>query len=154
MSLIHEVRTWIWVVQYWLIVYFALLATGLVLGTEIAPDAYWYAFIIGVPLTIAPITYRKLVGGGCSIRFQICALVKGAIVGTLFYFASAAMDPVIWNILQEYVGWNATTLPSFTDMFYLVWFIAGIIGGFAARIVEVRQLNSPQSITIAGYQDS
>ncbi|TFG32390.1 hypothetical protein EU528_03525 [Candidatus Thorarchaeota archaeon] len=149
MSLVSEVKSWLWVPAVWVVVYSILLIIGIGLG----PDFYWGVMLVGVPLAIAPITYKNLVGGGCSLRFQICALVKGMIAGMIFFGLTMVADSLLWPNLSLSLGWNPTTL-SVTDLFYQIWFFSGIIGGFGARIIEVRGYHTGSEITIAGYQDS
>lgn len=146
MSFIQDIKSWIWVIISWILVYFTLLLSGVLIGIMGHRELYWLVYLIGVPLLIAPITYRRLVGGGCSLRFHICALVKGALVGMILFFVTAVVDPYLWSYLQYYVGWNALTLSTFTSLIYQIWFFAGIAGGFAARIVEVRQFESMNDI--------
>jgi len=152
MSVINEIKTWLWVVQYWIIIYGAMLAVGITIGKLIAPELYWISSMAVVLVLVAPVTYRHLVGGGCSLRFQLCALVKGARVGIIYLFVALILDPVVWSVLQPYVGWNAIELATYSSILYQVWFYAGIFGGFGARIVEVRQMSSVENITIAGYE--
>ena len=148
MSLVAEVKSWLWVPAVWIAVYSILLVVGILLG----PVYYWGVMLVGVPLTIAPITYKNLVGGGCSLRFQICALVKGMAAGMIFFILTMVADSLLWPNLSISLGWNPTT-SSLTDLFYQIWFFSGIIGGFGARIIEVRGYPSGSEITIAGYQD-
>lgn len=152
MSLIDDIKSWLWVPAYWAIIYGVMLLAGIGFGVLVAPELYWIVSIAVVFLLVVPITYRHLVGGGCSVRFQICALVKGALVGMTYFFVALAVDPIVWTFLQPYLGWNAMQLPTFTSLLYQVWFYAGIIGGFGARIVEVRQMSTVKDITIAGYE--
>jgi hypothetical protein len=147
-SLIAEVKSWLWVPAVWIIVYSILLVVGIVLG----PMFYWGVMLVGVPLTIAPITYKNLVGGGCSLRFQICALVKGMAAGMIFFILTMVADSLLWPSLSISLGWNPT-IGSLVDLFYQIWFFSGIIGGIGARIIEVRGYPSGSEITIAGYQD-
>lgn len=148
MSLVSEVKSWLWVPAVWVVVYSILLLIGIALG----PIYYWGVMLIGVPLTIAPITYKNLVGGGCSLRFQICALVKGMFAGMIFFVLTLVADSLLWPNLTLTLGWNPVTLNA-TELFYQIWFISGIIGGIGARIIEVRGPTSNPRITIAGYQD-
>ncbi len=152
MSVIDEIKTWLWVAQYWIIIYGAMLAVGIAIGKLILPELYWISSMAVVLVLVTPVTYRHLVGGGCSLRFQICALVKGALVGVIYLFVALILDPIVWSVLQPYVGWNAIELTTYSSLLYQVWFYAGIFGGFGARIVEVRQMSSVENITIAGYE--
>ncbi len=128
-----------------------MLAIGIVLGNAFNPIYYWWAMVIGVPLTIAPVTYKSLVGGGCSLRFQICALVKGAFAGIIFMMFSMIADSFFWPNLALTVGWNPTMF-SISELFYQVWFFSGIIGGIGARIVEVRGYMVRSEISIIGLE--
>jgi hypothetical protein len=147
-SLVSEVKSWLWVPGAWVVVYSILLMVGIALG----PMFYWGVMLVGVPLTIAPITYKSLVGGGCSLRFQICALVKGMAAGMIFFGLTIVADSLLWPNLSLTLGWNPT-INSLTELFYLIWFFSGIIGGIGARIIEVRGYTTGSEITIAGFQD-
>jgi hypothetical protein len=153
MSAIDELRSWLWVVPYWIITYSIVLVVAIGAGILVAPSFYWITYLIAVPLLTIPIVYRQLVGGGCSLRFQICAFVKGAFVGMLFFIVSMIIDPYVWNILQATLGWNALAIEGFTAAIYQVWFYSGFLGGLGARIVEVRSFEQTSSITIAGYEE-
>jgi hypothetical protein len=134
------------------IVYSILLVIGITLGNLFDPMFYWVVMLVGVPLIIAPVTYKNLVGGGCSLRFQICALVKGMAVGMIFFILTMIADSLLWPNLAPSLGWNPISFNA-TELFYQIWFISGIIGGIGARIIEVRGPTSNPGITIAGYQD-
>ncbi|MBE0525526.1 MAG: hypothetical protein IH631_01190 [Candidatus Thorarchaeota archaeon] len=149
MSLVSEVKSWLWVPAVWVVVYSILLLIGIALG----PTYYWGVMLVGVPLTIAPITYKNLVGGGCSVRFQICALVKGMAAGMIFFFLTMIADSLLWPNLSLSLGWNPITL-NMTGLFYQIWFFSGIIGGVGARVIEVRGYTSDPGITIAGFEDT
>ncbi len=152
LTVLDDVKSWLWVAKYWIVIYAAMLLAGVAVGDLVSPGLFWVASMSVVVVLVAPVTYRHLVGGGCSLRFQICALVKGALVGMIYFFVALLVDPFVWSALQVYVGWNALSLNTFSTMFYQAWFFAGIIGGFAARIVEVRQMSSVGQITIAGFE--
>jgi hypothetical protein len=128
-----------------------MLVFGIALGSIFGPFHYWWATLLAVPLIIAPVTYRSLVGGGCSLRFQICALVKGSLAGVIFLMLTMIADSFLWANLAVTVGWNPLTF-STSELFYQVWFFSGIIGGIAARIVEVRSFSAGSEITIAGFE--
>jgi hypothetical protein len=151
-SVVSEVKSWLWVPAVWAVVYSILLVLGIILGNMFEHIYYWGVMLVGVPLTIAPITYKNLVGGGCNLRFQICALVKGMAVGLIFFILTTIADSLLWPNLALSVGWNPTTL-GVTELFYQIWFFSGIIGGFGARIIEVRGYPSDSGITIAGFED-
>ncbi|MHA2378210.1 MAG: hypothetical protein ACXADO_01590 [Candidatus Thorarchaeota archaeon] len=133
-----ELETWTWILKYWVIVFPTLLVTGVVLGQLGDPSYYWIPFVVGVPLTIIPVTYRNLVGGGCSLRFQMCALVKGMTAGVIFLFLSLAADYYAWNVLEVYLGWSPLAWTFSMSIIYQLWFFSGAMGGFGARIMEVR----------------
>ncbi len=152
MSLVSEVKSWLWVPVFWAVIYSAMLVIGIILGSLFDPMYYWWVMLIGVPLTIAPITYKNLVGGGCSLRFQICALVKGMFAGVVFLFLTMIADSLLWPNLALSIGWDPTAL-NITDLFYQVWFFSGIIGGMGARVIEVRGYVPSSEITVAGFED-
>ncbi len=153
-SLIEEVRSWLWVPAIWIVVYSVLVVVGIVVGNMFGPMYYWWTMLIGIPLTIVPTTYKNLVGGGCSLRFQICALVKGMLAGFIFFALTMVADSFLWPNLALSIGWDPTQL-NVTDLFYQVWFFSGIIGGFGARIVEVRGYSvNGSGVTIAGFEDT
>ena len=151
MSLETELKSWLWILKVWIPLYPMLLIIGLVVGTFAAPIFYWLVFIIGVPLVVIPTTYRNLVGGGCSLRFQICALVKGMLAGFVFLSLSLVADVIFWQILGPGIGWSPLSLGVPQDINF-IWFFSGLIGGFGARIVEVRGQRQPAKITIAGFE--
>jgi hypothetical protein len=128
-----------------------MLVVGITLGSVFDPMYYWWTTLVTVPLIIAPVTYKSLVGGGCSLRFQICALVKGMFAGVIFMLLTSMVDSLLWPSLSLTVGWNPT-LFSISELFYQVWFFSGIIGGIGARIVEVRSYSTVSEITIAGFE--
>jgi hypothetical protein len=150
-SLVTELKSWLWVPAIWIVVYSVMLIAGITLGDIFNPMYYWWVMAIGVPLTIAPVTYKSLVGGGCSVRFQICALVKGMLAGAIFLMLTIITDSLIWPNLALSIGWNPTLL-NISDLYYLIWFFSGILGGFGARVVEVRGYTTGSDITIAGLE--
>lgn len=151
MSLVSEVKSWLWVPGVWIVTYSLMLIVGIALGTIFEPIYYWWTTLLAVPLIIAPVTYKSLVGGGCSLRFQICALVKGSFAGVIFLMLTMIADSVLWANLALTVGWNPT-LFSTSELFYQVWFFSGIIGGIGARIVEVRSYSTGSEIMISGFE--
>jgi len=151
MSLITELKSWSWIFKTWIIVYPVLFVVGMVMGTILSSNYYWIAIIIGVPFAVIPITYRNLVGGGCSLRFQICALVKGMLAGSVFLILALVADIIIWQAIGPAIGWSPMTFSMFQEI-YLIWFLSGTIGGFGARIVEVRAQTRPAEIRIAGFK--
>jgi len=151
MSIVTELKSWSWILKTWAVLYPVLLIAGIVLGTVLHPSYYLMAPIIGVPLTIIPITYRNLVGGGCSLRFQICALVKGMLAGFVFLSLAFVADTIVWQFIGTGLGWNPLVFELTPDI-YFIWLFSGIIGGFGARIVEVRGQTRATRITIAGFE--
>jgi hypothetical protein len=144
-----EVKSWLWIPKYWIAVYASLLIATILIGEFY----YWSVYLIGVPLAIIPITYRNLVGGGCSLRFQMCALVKGMSAGIIFMVLASAVDMLVWSSLGVNLGWSPLTNMTYISIIYQVWFLSGVIGGFGARIVEVRgHSDSDSSFTIAGLE--
>ncbi len=151
MSLISELKSWLWILKIWVPLYSVLLLLGTIVGTYLGSIYYWSAIIIGVPLVIIPMTYKNLVGGGCSIRFQICALVKGMLAGFIFLTLSILADLIIWQILGTQIGWTPFAFGVSRDI-QLIWFLSGLIGGFGARIIEVRGQTQHGKITVAGFE--
>ena len=151
MSLVSEVKSWLWVPAIWIAVYSVMLVVGIALGNMFGPMYYWWAMLVGVPLAIAPVTYKSLVGGGCSLRFQICALVKGSFAGIIFLMLTMIADSLLWPNLALTVGWDPTSF-SVSELFYQIWFFSGIIGGIGARVIEVRGYTVGSEITIAGFE--
>jgi len=133
-----ELETWTWIMKYWVIIFPILLLAGLLLSQLGDPSYYWIPFAVGVPLTIIPVTYLNLVGGGCSLRFQMCALVKGMTAGVVFLLLSMAADYYIWTVLSAYLEWTPLSSTFSMSIIYQLWFFSGVIGGFGARIMEVR----------------
>lgn len=146
------ILSWLWVAKYWIIIYSVLTVIGITIGNLVDPSYYWGVFLIGVPITVAPITYRNLVGGGCSLRFQICALVKGMSVGIIFLVVSMLTDILLWGQLGVVVGWTPLQMNTTTSLIYQVWMYSGLIGGLGARVIEVRGFTTPtdEKITIVG----
>ena len=153
MSAINELRSWLWIVPYWILAYSVVLIAAIGASILLSPSLYWIAYLVVVPLLTIPIVYRNLVGGGCNLRFQICAFVKGAFVGLLFFVISMVVDPFVWSILQTSIGWNALSIEGFTAAIYQVWFYSGFIGGLGARIIEVRSFEQVANITVAGFEE-
>ena len=130
--------TWTWVLKYWAALYLILFTTATVLSLSSLSGYYWILYLLIVPIFVIPITYRNLVGGGCSLRFQICALVKGILAGFLFLVLTGLADFLVWNILSSVLTWTPLSEPRVLMSFYQVLLISGMIGGIGARIVEVR----------------
>jgi hypothetical protein len=150
-SLVTELKSWLWIPGIWIVAYPIMLVGGIIIGNLFGPMYYWWITLFAVPLIIAPVTYKSLVGGGCSLRFQICALVKGMFAGAIFMVLTMMIDSFIWPGLSLSVGWNPT-LFSVSELFYQVWLFSGVIGGVGARIIEVRGYTSGSEITIAGFE--
>ena len=144
-------KSWLWILKTWIVLYPILLLVGVLAGVSLGPSYYWMATIIGVPVAVIPITYRNLAGGACSLRFHICALVKGALSGSVFLALSLAADLVIWQVMGTNLGWNPLILDLSRNI-YLIWLFSGMIGGFGARVVEVRGRTRPTDITITGFE--
>ncbi|MFX0106957.1 MAG: hypothetical protein ACFE7R_01605 [Candidatus Hodarchaeota archaeon] len=147
MEVINDIRTWLWILKYWVVLFPIFTAFGILLGTFFNPSFFWTGFIIGIPLTVIPLTYRKLVGGGCSLRFQICALVKGMVVGFVFLILSFIADALLWPVIGAYIGWTPQLQTTLASLIYQLWFFGGTFGGFAARIVEVRGYSTDPETT-------
>lgn len=151
MSIIDDIKSWLWIPVFWVVLYTLFLWIGIGVGNEFGPIFYWAVILIGVPLTIAPITYKNLIGGGCNLKYQICSLVKGMFAGFVFMSLTMIADSLVWSGLSATIGWNPVTL-SISEAMYYVWFFSGILGGFGARIVEVRGYQPHNEITIAGFE--
>lgn len=151
LSIVTELTSWSWIPKTLAILYPVLLFAGILIGTFLNPSYYWISTIVGVPVVVIPITYRSLVSGGCSLRFHICALVKGMLAGFVFLILALALDIAVWQLLGTGLGWSPMTLEISPNV-YLIWLFSGIIGGFGARIVEVRGQTRTAEITIAGFE--
>jgi len=150
-SISDELKSWSWILKIWVSLYPVLVILGIIVGTLFSPSYYWLVTIIVVPLAVIPITYRNLVGGGCSLRFQICALVKGMLAGSVLLVLALAADTIVWQVIGPSVGWSPMTFSMFQEI-YLIWLLSGTIGGFGARIVEVRAQTRPTEIRIVGFE--
>ncbi len=146
-----EIRSWLWIPAVWAIVYSLMLIMGTIVGTMLNPMYYWWVMLVGVPLIITPVTFKSLVGGGCSLRFQICALVKGMFAGVVFLMLTIITDSLLWPNLASVIGWSPISL-GVSQLFYQIWFVSGIIGGIGARVVEVRSYTTSSEITIVGFE--
>ncbi|MFW9768077.1 MAG: hypothetical protein ACFFF9_14230 [Candidatus Thorarchaeota archaeon] len=151
MSMLSDLKSWLWIPIFWVILYSVFLLLGIGIGGEFGPMSYWAVTLIGVPITVSPITYKNLVGGGCSLKYQICALVKGMFAGFVFMSLTMIADTIVWGSLAPTLGWSPMNL-NIAEAMYYVWFFGGIIGGFGARIVEVRGYQQQRNITIAGFE--
>jgi hypothetical protein len=146
---LDEIKSWLWIPKYWIPVYTSLLIVTILVGESY----FWSVYLIGVPLAIIPITYRNLVGGGCSLRFQMCALVKGMSAGIIFMLLTSAVDTLIWSSLGVSLGWSPLTNMTYVSAIYQIWFLSGAIGGIGARMMEIRGYSgSEPTITISGFE--
>ncbi|MGY5875498.1 MAG: hypothetical protein RTU30_07115 [Candidatus Thorarchaeota archaeon] len=143
-------KSWLWVLQYWILVYIVVTGIAIGVGMAIGQSYYWIVVTIGAISLTAPITYRKLVGGGCSLRFQICALVKGMIAGVAFLALSLVADFILWSILEPSFGWSPLAMMQFRYTAYYIWMLGGMIGGMGARFMEVRgmTMTAESNITV------
>ncbi len=143
-------KSWLWVLQYWIAVYIVVTAIAIGFGMIVSQSTYWVVVTIGAISLTAPITYRKLVGGGCSLRFQICALVKGMITGFVFLALSLVADLILWTILEPSFGWSPLATIQFRYTAYYIWMLGGMIGGMGARFLEVRgvAMTTERTITV------
>jgi hypothetical protein len=144
------VRTWFWVPLVWVLVYASLMTTTIILSAVGGEPYVLTLFVVVVPIVVIPLTYRKLVGGACSLRFHICALVKGILVGFVFVALSLTADTVLWSYLLPLTSLGSGS----TGVIYQVWLFSATIGGFGARIAEVRGEALPPNtnISIVGYE--
>lgn len=141
MSIVQEIQTWLWVPGYWLLAYSVLSVVAIGAGMMGWSSLYWLIFLVGVPLIIIPATYRSLIGTGCSVRFQICALVKGMLAGFIFFAMTMFADIVIWSFLGSSFGWSPLIDTLTSRWVYQVWLYSGFLGGIGARVIEVRMLD-------------
>ncbi len=152
--MISEIKSWLWIPKFWIPLYLILNVIGIGLGATGFVSMYWVVYLILVPLVVIPVTYHSLVGGGCSLRFQICALVKGVNVGVMFILLTFIFDFYLWGALSPLAGVNLSLVSLNIPDLYLIWLIGGFVGGMGARVVEVRGYSNidEDSITIAGYE--
>lgn len=144
-------RSWSWIPVYWALVYAGLTAASIMLSAITGQSYSLVLFAFGVPLVIVPLTYGKLVGGACSLRFHICALVKGIMAGLVFAVLSVVTDSLFWTLVNPTLLLGHPMYDSSSALIYLIWLFSGMIGGFGARIREVQAGNQPD-IRVAGYQ--
>ncbi|MHA1636607.1 MAG: hypothetical protein ACTSUB_01210, partial [Candidatus Thorarchaeota archaeon] len=142
----------LWIPKYFIPLYAILTTIGIGLGLQGFISFYWIVYLVIVPLVVAPATYRNLVSGGCSLRFQICALVKGMTAGLLFLIMAFAFDVLLWGTFSGIIGVNLSLVVLRVPNLYQIWLIGGIIGGIGARVIEVREYSGHPEITIAGYK--
>lgn len=151
MSVSNELASWSWILKIWLILYPVIVIVGIIIGLYSNPAYYWITTILGVPLVVVPATYRNLVGGGCSLRFHICALVKGMLAGFVFLALSMIANILVWQYIGASIGFNPMTLEISQDI-NLIWLLSGTAGGFGARIVEVRGQSRVTDIKITALE--
>ncbi|TFG05152.1 hypothetical protein EU538_11620 [Candidatus Thorarchaeota archaeon] len=137
MSAREELKTWSWIPKYWIGAYSILITGFLVASFVLSGLSFNTAYTLAVILLVAPLTYRKLVGGGCSLRFRVCALMKGVFAGSIMMILTFLADAVLFSSIP--IITDALVI-SFSANLYPVWLFAGLIGGFAARIIEVRAM--------------
>ncbi len=145
--------TWTWVFKYWIALYVILFTSGLVLSLISMSTFYWILFLVLVPIVVIPATYRNLVGGGCSLRFQICAMVKGVAAGFVLLIMTAVADVLLWSLIGQNLLWTPLSELSLLYDIYLVILVSGMIGGIGARIMDVRgqtQMNTGSLTPIIG----
>ena len=66
---------------------------------------------------------------------------------------TSAMDVLVWGSLGANLGWSPLTNMTYFSLIYQIWFLSGVVGGFGARIVEVRRYSDTEgSVTIAGFE--
>jgi len=145
--------TWLWIPELWLLLYSLLTIVAYASTILIGHELYWLVFTIGVPIVIVPATYRNLVGGGCTLRFRLCGLVKGILAGLVFVSMSFLADMLVRSFITPAIGWGP---PSFDQLGlnpYYIWFIGAVIGGFAARVSEVRGRSKPVAqLKVSGFE--
>jgi len=130
--------TWVWVFKYWTLLYLILVSSAIMLSINNLSAYYWLVYLLIVPIVVIPSTYRNLVGGGCSLRFQICALVKGVAAGSLFLVLTGVADFLVWNTISQFFTWTPFSDARLLMSLYQILLISGMIGGIGARIMEVR----------------
>lgn len=137
----------------WLILFPILTVFGYVASILGGHELYWLVFLLGVPIVVAPLTYRRLVGGACSVRFRVCALVKGIMAGVVFVLLSFIADVVVWSLAGPLAGWSPMPHNQLDFSPYYAWFLAALVGGFAARVAEVRGRRKPVSqLKVSGFE--
>ena len=135
--------TWLWIPGFWLVLYPSVTIMGFMLAILAGNASYWLVFLIGVPLLVAPVTYRNLVGGACSLRFRVCGLVRGILAGLILVLLSFLADTMVRSVVGPIIGWNPLPYDQLGLTPYYSWFIGALIGGFAARVAEVRNARKP-----------
>jgi hypothetical protein len=129
-------------------IYICLTIIGIIGTISYGPPAYVILFLVGVPLVIIPTTYKKLVGGGCSLKLQICALVKGILAGVVFVGLSLLANYFLFSLIQLVLNLDLMFSTQSINATYQIWLLSAAIGGFAARIAEVRGHTAEYHYTI------
>ncbi len=132
------VRSWSWIIEYWSVIYCVLFITGMIFAVLSSSAYYVTTQMIVILVTMTPLTYIRLVRGGCTIRFRICALVKGLIVGITLLVLSITTDLILWAVFGPAIQWFYIRDTQTANRIYQMWFLSGVVGGLAARIAEVR----------------
>lgn len=135
-------KTWLWIPKVWLITYGFALLVAVLSVQAFGPESYRMAIGVVVFGLGIPLTFKSLVGAGCDVRFQICALVKGMISGVAFLVLTFIVDPITWSVASQFISWTPLSNPTELWNIQQIWIFAGLFGGFAARVVEVRRITS------------
>ncbi len=143
-----ELRTWLWILKTWIVLYSSLLVIRVALGQLIGPTFFWISLLVGVPIVVVPVTYKSLVGGGCSIKYHICPLVKGILAGVIMFAMSVVADWSLNMILSSDPIWSAMYNTVVIRDPHQIWWFSGLAGGILTRIQEVRELGRAQQISI------
>ncbi len=134
-------KTWLWIPKVWLITYVVAVLASFFSVQIFGPRSYRMAIGLVVFGLGIPLTFKSLVGVGCDVRFQICALVKGMIAGGAFLLLTFIADPLTWSVISQLVAWTPLSDPIELWSIQQVWIFTGLFGGFAARVVEVKRIN-------------
>ncbi len=135
-------KSWLWIPKVWGVVYSIALVAAVAAINAIGPTSYRQVIGVVVFGLGVPLTFKSLVNTGCDLRFHICALVKGMIAGLLFLIFAMIADPIVWSFLQQAVAWSPLGNPQELFSIQQAWVFAGIFGGFAARVVEVKRMTA------------
>ena len=153
MQMTHTPNTWSWIPISWLVLYPIVTILGYVASIVLRQEPFAMILLAGLPIVVAVTTYRNLVGGGCTLRFQVCALVKGIIAGVIFVLLSFVADVVVWEAIGVAVGLNLVAYGQLGIVSYYAWFLGALVGGFAARVSEVRGGSRPVGqVTVSGFE--
>ncbi|MEM2143194.1 MAG: hypothetical protein QXS20_07245 [Candidatus Thorarchaeota archaeon] len=135
--------SWTWIPVHWIVVYSTLNLASMILEAMTGTDHYLQVMTIGIPVLVAPVVYRRLAGGACSLRFHVCAFMKGLLVGVLLVVQSVGADLVLGTYLGVAVILGLSS-PRSETLVYGIWLISALIGGLGARVSEVRQASVGQ----------